>query len=148
MTLRLVGAALSPTLKSAAVSAVALAVVAVAVLGLGDGRCFTAPPESVAEQFVRKLGTHRWAPAREHFTPELAATVAEGALRDATHAFEQRWGRIRQVEGQPGPQSGDQAWAAARVTTARHAQVRVMLPLERRSGVWRVTGLPPIIQLH
>jgi hypothetical protein len=144
----LAAAALRGVLRVIAISALGLGVVGAAVMGLGDGSVLTAPPEAVAEQFVRKLATHNWAPARAQLTRELAGHVDEGRLRASLRAFEQRWGRIRQVEGQAGPRSGDQAWANALVTTTRTARLPVSFPLLRRSGVWRVAGVQSLPVPH
>lgn len=133
--------ALRPALRVLCIAAAGLAVCAASVLVLRDGRCFTSPPEAVAEQFVRKLATRRWAPARAHLAPELAAVAGEAGLREALAGFEERWGAIEQVQGQQGPASADQAWASALVTTSRGARLAITLPLLRRAGVWRVAGL-------
>lgn len=141
MTLARAAAALRPALRVVLIAAAGLGITAGAVLGLHDGHLFTSPPESVAEEFVQKLATRRWGPARDHFTPELAAAIDEAHLRDAVLAFERRWGRMEQVEGRPGADSADQAWAGALVTTSRGARLVLPFPLVRRSGVWRVAGL-------
>jgi hypothetical protein len=146
MTPRRALVALRPAFVVAAITAGGLAVPAAAVLRLGDGSCFTAPPEAVAEQFVRKLALARWAPARAHLTPALAARVDEAMMRAARQRFEERWSAVRAVEGQPGPRSGDQAWASALVTTARGQRVAIALPLLRQQGEWHVASLEPIIQ--
>lgn len=141
MRAALAAAAFSAVLKVAVATAVVLGLLAGVVLGLGDGSLFVSPPEAVAEQFVRKLGSRRWAPARHHLTPELAAALDEAALRASADAFEERWGPIQAVEGRRGPRSGDQAWASAEVTTTRHQGLPVAIPLLRRSGEWRVAGI-------
>lgn len=133
--------ALRPALCVLLIAAAGLAVCAASVLALRDGRCFTSPPEAVAEQFVRKLATRRWGPARAHLTPELAAAAGEAGLRESVRGFEERWGAIEQVRGRAGPSSADQAWASALVTTSRGARLAIPLPLLRRAGVWRVAGL-------
>ena len=144
----LAATALRAALRVLGLSAVALGVAAAAVLGLGDGSVLTAPPEAVAEQFVRKLATHNWTPARAQLTRELAGHVDERRLRASLRAFEQRWGRIRQVEGQPGLRSGDEAWANALVTTTRSRRLPVSFPLLRQSGVWRVAGVQSLPAPH
>jgi hypothetical protein len=134
-------AALRPALSVLTIAGAGLAVTGVSVLGLRDGRCFTSPPEQVAEQFVRKLATRRWGPARAHLAPEVGAALPEEALRGTLLAFEERWGAIEQVEGRTGPESGSGAWAFAKVTTSSGARRTVPVPLLRRDGVWRVAGL-------
>lgn len=134
-------AALRPVPRVAVIAGAALAVTGASVMGLRDGRCFTSPPEEVAEQFVRKLATRRWGPARAHLAPEIAATVPEEALRGALRAFEDRLGSIDRVEGRRGPESANAAWAFALVTTSTGARRKVAVPLLRRNGVWRVAGL-------
>jgi hypothetical protein len=148
VTLRPAVSALGALVRVAAISVLALGVPAAAVLGLGDGRVLTPPPESQAEQFVRRLATHRWGPARALLTPELSAALDEEALRAAQQAFERRWGAVVDVRGQAGSASRDQAWATAVVTTSREARVALTLPLLKRSGVWRVAGVESLVALR
>lgn len=123
----------------AAIVAAALAVCAAAVLGLGDGATLAAPPEAVAEGFVRALARHRYAQALPYLTPELRAVGVDG-LRRRLAEIERLCGEVRDARGLRGRRSGDAAQALVLVRTPRGPSV-LRFTLARRRGEWRLASL-------
>jgi hypothetical protein len=119
-----------------AVLVAALALVALSVVAGHDTTVLVAPPESVAEQFVRKLAGGRYDVAVEHLehdTPALRERV-----RTTSGALRARAGAISQIEGQPGAIDGDEATATAVITTERAGKIMMAFALVRRAGAWRI----------
>ena len=119
-------------------TAVALGVVAAAVGFAHDTNTLVSPPESVAEQFVRKLAGRRYDVARAHLAEDSPALRAR--IRTASDMLRARAGAIVQVEGKPGVIDGDTATAAALVTTAGDDEIVMEFALVRRAGSWRITS--------
>jgi hypothetical protein len=134
------GAGLPRLAAAAATLAVSLAVVGLAVFGLGDRTVLTAPPEAVAEGFARQLAAHRYSRAVPLLDDELAARERPETLRARVEAFEQRAGSIERVQGEPVRIDGDRAEAVARLTTERGGEVTMRVALARKQGVWKVAG--------
>ena len=122
----------------AAVTAAALIVVGAGVGLWHDTTILVSPPEAVAEQFVRKLATGRYAVAMEHLDQRGPAVLER--VRSAGSALRARAGAINQVEGEPGAMGAYNAAAAVVVTTGRAGMIRITFELVRRMGVWRITG--------
>ena len=121
----------------AAVMLAALAVVGISVRAGNDRTVLVSPPASVAEQFVRKLATGRYAAARDHLldeSPEMRERV-----RAASQALRARAGAVSQVKGNPGTIDGNLATATAVVTSERAGEITMMFTLVRRAGSWRIS---------
>ena len=123
-------------LRIVLVTGAALAVAGVAV-GVGhDSTTLVSPPESVAEQFARKLAGGRYDVAREqlaHDSPDLRHRI-----RSASDALRARAGTIGTIEGKAGAIDGDQATAFAVITTGGAGEIVMRFELVRRAGSWRI----------
>jgi hypothetical protein len=120
----------------AAVTAAALAVVAVSVGAGHDTSTLVSPPEAVVEQFVRKLAGARYDVALAHLDDRSPAMREH--VRITSDALRARAGAIDQVEGKPGVFDGDRATATAVVTTERAGELTMEFTLIRRAGSWRI----------
>jgi hypothetical protein len=99
------------------VTAAALGVAGVAV-GVGhDSTTLVSPPESVAEQFARKLARGRYDVAREHLAHD--SPERRDRIRSASDTLRARAGSISMIEGKAGAIEGDRATASAVITTGR-----------------------------
>jgi len=121
----------------AAVTAGALALVAVSVVAGRDTRTLVSPPEAVVEQFVRKLAAARYDVARAHLADDSPAIRER--IQTTSDALRARAGAIIQVEGRPGVIDGDRATTTAVVTTERAGEITMEFRLIRRAGSWRIT---------
>jgi hypothetical protein len=121
--------------------AAALAVVAIAVFGLGDGRTTVSPPEAVAESFVRALERGRFPQAHKYLSSADRPRISAARLAEVTARLQSRIGRIEDVRGEEGWLAGDDAEAAAVVKTQRSGDVRLPLRFHREMGEWRVVGI-------
>lgn len=126
---------------TAGLIAAALAVIAVAVFGLGDGRTMVSPPEAVAENFVRALECGRFPQAHKYLSAEARRRISDARLAEATERLESRIGRIEDVKGDEGWLAGDEAEAGAVVKTRTAGAVRLALRFRREMGEWRVAGI-------
>jgi hypothetical protein len=126
---------------TAAMVAAALAVVAIAVFGLGDGRAMVSPPAAVVENFVRAVERGRFPQALKYLSANARGPISPARLAEAKARLESRIGRIEDVKGEEGWLAGDDAEAAAILKTRRSGEVRLALRLEREWGEWRVTGI-------
>lgn len=128
---------------TAALITAALAVVAGAVFGLGDGRVMVSPPEAVVEDFMRALERGRLPQARKYLSADGRAAAR---LDDARARLDARIGEMQDVKGEKGRISGDEAEAAAVIKTRKRGEVRLGVRLHRETGEWRirhVEGLLP-----
>ena len=121
----------------AAVTAGALALVAVSVVAGRDTSTLVSPPEAVVEQFVRKLAAARYDVARAHLAADSPAMRER--IRTISGSLRARAGGVEQVEGQAGTIDGDMATASALITTRRAGTITMALTLVRRAGSWRIT---------
>ena len=124
------------------VLAVALAVCAVSVFGLGDGRTLVSPPEAVAEDFLRATWMKRYPQAARYLSEDARAHINDDALAAARARLEEATGGIEDVRGEQGWIAGETAEAYASVR-GRDRSVGVRLRLRRQKGEWRVAGLDP-----
>ena len=124
-----------------ALVAVVLGTLAGVVFELGDRTIFVAPPEAVAEGFVRQLASGRYDRAVPYLSTRLAEHVDSGALKTSTERLEARTGEILDVRGEPGSIDGDRASARVRLKTESAGEVELALPLVREEGVWSIDGL-------
>ena len=120
-----------------AVTAGALAVVAVSVIAGHDASTLVSPPDAVVEQFVRKLAAGRYEVARAHLADDSPAMRER--IRMTSDALRARAGAIHQVEGKQGVIDGDRATVTAVVTTERAGEITRKFTLIRRAGSWRIT---------
>ena len=123
------------------VLAIALAVCAAAVFGLGDGRTLVSPPEAVAEDFLRATSMKRYPQAVQGLSEEARAHIDEDELAEVNARLEEATGGIEDVRGEEGWIAGETAEAHASVR-GRRRTVDVRLRLLRERGVWRVAELP------
>jgi hypothetical protein len=119
----------------------AFALSAGALFGLRDRSVLASPPEAVAEDFVRKLGTGRYVRAHEDLSDDLAQQVEPDSLRSLLHGLEQRTGRLLDVRGERLWMTNTAARAAAILTTEQGQKVEVELPLEWSNGEWSVADV-------
>jgi hypothetical protein len=118
-----------------------LALLAAVVFGLGDRRTMVSPPEAVVENFVRALGRGRFPQAHRYLSSEAGRRITVARLAEATRHLESRIGDIRDVKGEEGRLSGDDAEAIALVQTPDAGEVRLPLRLHREAGEWRLLGI-------
>ena len=121
--------------------ALALGFVAAIVLGTNDREILTAPPEAVAENFVRSLATGRHgAPARRGLTDELKTRTAH--LIDLSEAIRRR-GEIIAIDAieTADPPDSHRADVVITIHYAGKESVAATLPLVRTQGLWRITSL-------
>jgi hypothetical protein len=117
------------------VAAVALGIV-VAAVDFTHDTTLVSPPESVAEQFVRKLAGGRYDVASAHLADD--APSQRERIRTTSDTLRARAGAIAQVEGRPGTIDGDTATATAVVTTTRAGEIVIECELVRHAGSWRI----------
>ena len=125
----------------ALISVVAVVVATLFVVGMivavgHDTSVLVSPPESVVEQFVRKLATGRYDVALQHLDDD--APAARERIRAASDMLRGRAGAIEQVVGTPGLLDGDRASANAVISTERAGEISMEFMLVRRAGSWRI----------
>jgi hypothetical protein len=121
--------------------ALAVAVAAASLRGLGDRSVLASPPESVVEDFVRKLETGRYVRAHADLSDDLAAQVGPDSLRSLLRALESRVGTIVDVRGERLWMTRGSARAAAALETDRRRDVQIEFPLTWTNGEWAVADL-------
>ena len=132
---------MSALLRELALVALALALCAAAVGGLGDRGVLVPPPETVVEEFVGEIALERWEPARRHLVEAAARRMEPDSLRAFLTALEQRAGRVEDVRGTPSFATAAAAQAVAEITTVSGARYRLRLPLEWEHGLWKISRL-------
>jgi hypothetical protein len=120
----------------AAVTAGALALVAVSVVAGRDAATLVSPPDAVVEQFVRKLATARYGVALSHL--DDGSPAMRERVRKTSEVLRARAGAIDQVEGKPGTIDGDNATATAVISTERAGDITMEFRLIRHAGSWRI----------
>jgi len=123
-----------------AMAALALAVCAAAIFGRGDGRTMVSPPEAVAEDFLRALWMKRYPQAARFLAADARVRLGDEALAAMRTRLEEATGGIRDVSGEEGRISGDEADGTASLRGKR-ATVVVAVRLRREKGEWRVSGV-------
>jgi len=101
-------------LTVAGVAALALAIIAGAVFGLGDRETFTSPPEAIAEDFVRALSTGRYDVAMKYVDPR--AGVSRADIRTWSDDLRAKAGGIENVDVPAVSMQGDSADAIYEVS--------------------------------
>jgi hypothetical protein len=119
------------------VIALAFGIVGAVVFGLDDADTFVSPPEVVAEEFVRALGTGRLEPARSMLASKEEQATSIPEVRRISRAFRSQVGHIDKVKGTVAQRRGDTAVVRARVE-AQRANAELTLPVVRERGVWSV----------
>jgi hypothetical protein len=121
--------------------ALALALVAADVFGLGDRHILVSPPDAVTEGFVRELVTNRYEMALPYLSDDLAQQVNAEQLKQATQQLRRRTGRISNVTGEEGWIKGDQAAAGVLLDTEKAGELHLHFRLTREQGEWAVSDL-------
>ena len=121
--------------------AIAIGLTAAALFGLGDRSVLASPPESVVEDFMRKLETGRYVRARDDLSDDIAQQIGPDSLRTLLHALEARVGEIVDVRGERVWMTRGTARATAVLETDRQREVEIELPLVWASGEWSVSDL-------
>ena len=125
----------------ALVVAIALGVVATAVFAGRDRSVFVAPPDAVAESFVRELGMARYELARHFLANEVEKQTAASELRAAFEPLRQHTGRPDQVE--TAISMMDDATARVLATLeGRQATASMYVDFRREHGQWKVAKWP------
>jgi hypothetical protein len=123
-------------LPIALVTAAALGLVG-AIVGPGhDTTILVSPPESVVEQFVRKLAGGRYDVARDHLYTDSPAM--RDRIRSTSNQLRMRAGGISQIEGELEGLDANRARATAVITTERAGTITMEFELARRAGSWRI----------
>ena len=120
------------------VAAMALAVCAGAIFGLGDGRTLVPAPEGVAEDFLRAVWMKRYPQAARYLAED--AQLGDEALAALHARLEEASGGIQDVRGGEGRIAGDEALGTARVRGGR-ATVTVTIHTHRVKGEWRISAV-------
>jgi hypothetical protein len=118
------------------VGIVALAAIAVVVFVGDDAETVVPPPQAVAEQFARALAMGRYDMALPHVESTSGITLT--AVRVAGEQLRAQWGRVDQIDGEPGTIAGTHATAGAHFTSERAGPVRLQFRFVRRAGLWKI----------
>ena len=129
--------------KEFGVIALALLATAAMVYRLGDRGILVPPPETAAEEFVKKLTTGRFAPARSHLAESLVGRVTTDSLRSIAVGLQARAGEITKVESELGAATGDTSRALVTLVGAGRHTLELDLPLVWERGTWKVADVPP-----
>jgi hypothetical protein len=124
-------------LIAAGVIALSFGIVGAAVFGLNDQDTFVSPPEVVAEEFVRALGSGRVESARSMLASEAEQVTSIAAVRRISSAFRSRLGHLDDVKGTLHERRSDTAIVRAQIHAER-ADGELMVPLVRQRGLWSV----------
>ena len=122
------------------VLAIALAVCAASVFGLGDRRTLASPPEAVAENFLRATCMKRYPQAARYLSEDARRRVGDGALSDARDRLDAAVGGIEDVRGEESWIAGNTAEATGELR-GRRRTLPVRLRLLWEKGEWRVAGI-------
>ena len=123
------------------VIAVALAITAAAVFGLGDRETLVPPPEAVAESFTREIAERRYDLALEFLSDERRKDHDASTLRAQYEPILQRVGVMNQVSAETDWMDLHTASATSTVN-AKLGSVTLQLGFVRERGLWRIDGLP------
>jgi hypothetical protein len=119
----------------------AMGVAAGSLFGLRDRSVLASPPESVVEDFVRKLAAERYVRAHNDLSDDVAEQVTPDSLRALLHMLEGRVGKIIDVHGERLWMTDGVARATAILTTHGDREVSVEFPLTWSSGEWSIADL-------
>jgi hypothetical protein len=123
-------------LKVLTTTALAFAVVAVAVTYGRDTTIFVPPPEAVAEQFTRDVSAKRYDRALKYVASDSGITYVN--VRLGGEELQRHAGAVASVEGEPGSIDGDRATGSAVLITERAGRMRYKFRFARRQGVWKI----------
>jgi hypothetical protein len=132
-----VASAVKDLLIAAGVIALSFGIVGAVVFGLDDQATFVSPPEIVAEEFVRALGSGRVESARNLLASEAEHGTSIPAVRRISSTFRSRVGHLDKVKGSVAERRGDTAIVRARIEAERESG-ELTLPVVRERGVWSV----------
>lgn len=122
----------------------AIALSGAVVHGLEDRRTLVAPPDAVAEDFVRQVITHRSRQALPLLAEEVRSAVGPELLNDYRRRIERELGRVGNVSVELERISADHAEASAILEGARGTR-RIELRLVWKDDQWlivRFTDIP------
>jgi hypothetical protein len=123
------------------VSAVCLAVIGISLFYFHDVATMTASPETVAENFIRRVVTHRYGPALNNLDQVLRRRVDVDYLKRLSSDLNSQLGEILEVEGQPISMTSTDAEAEVAVK-GLHSTVRtVRFALSLRRGEWVINRI-------
>lgn len=128
---------------AAGLVALSLALIAVAVFGLGDRDTFVSPPEAVAEEFIRSVGHGRVEPARELLASEEERITSTQAMRTFAARFRSRVGHLDHVDVTVDERGQDSAEVRVDAKGSR-ARMELTVPLAFQRGVWKVARLSEV----
>lgn len=123
------------------VIAVALGVIAVSVFGGHDTSVLVAPPDAVAETFVRELGMARYELARNYLARNVKEHVSAEEMRANFEPLRQGTGKPDQVVTSISSRTAERARALATLE-GRTATAAMYVDLIREAGVWKVAAWP------
>lgn len=132
--------ALLPAIAAMAASLAAFA----AGIAAGDRQLFVPPPESVAENFVRQLATHRYDRARVLLSADAAARHDLADLAAFARRLEETVGAIELVEGKSGSLTTETAHASARVQGVSRRETTIPFELVMGHGLWKIDVWPSV----
>ena len=115
--------------------AAALAIAAAVVFAWRDPALFVPPPESVAEDFARKLGNRRYGLAREHLSRTAREHQSALAIEKLFEPVKSRIGALEGVEATELSRDGDRASAECELR-GQHGAVTLRFALVREQGLW------------
>jgi hypothetical protein len=114
-----------------------LLLAAASVFGLGDEQILTAPPEAVAEEFIRAVAHDRAGTARSLLARDAERAMEESEIHALSGRFRSRFGRLDRVDGSVAGRRSDSLIMSVRVQGER-ADGDVQLWLVREFGQWSV----------
>ena len=118
------------------VGAVCLAVIGISLSYFHDVATMTAPPETVAENFTRRLVTHRYGPALNNLDQDLRRRVDVADLKRLSSDLNSDLEEILEVQGEPIRVKSKHAEAEV-VVKGLHSRVRtVRFALSLQRGEW------------
>ena len=126
-----------------AITVAALGLIAAIVFAAGDSRTLVPPPESAAEGFVRQIAASRYRQTRQYIASDAEGDLSPGRLEAWHREFETRHGTIGRIGDETTTVSENDATVRLQVH-ARGGSVTLSVSLQRKHGLWKVTGLPKI----
>ena len=103
------------------------------------------PPESVVEDFGRKMVERRYRRAVSDLTTDLAKTVSTDQIEAWGEQLRLRVGEVWTVTGESIRTDGDTAEAGV-ILEGASGRMRLPFSLQRQNGVWRIADLKALQQ--
>ena len=123
------------------VIALALGLIAISVFAGHDTSVLVAPPDAVAETFVRELGMARYELARNYLARNVKEHVSVEEMRANFEPLRQGTGKPDQVVTSISSRTDARARALATLE-GRTATAAMYVDLIREAGVWKVATWP------